>query len=78
MPECICLPNCPFFNDRMENMPTMAAVYKRRYCLGDNTSCARFMVFAALGRGKVPADLSPVDVESALKIIESAGKKDGS
>jgi len=71
MPDCVCLPNCPFFNDRMKNMPTMASIYKRRYCLGDSASCARYMVFTALGRGKVPADLSPIDIETALKIIDN-------
>jgi len=70
MPECVCLPVCPFFNDRMENMPAMSSIYKRRYCLGDSTSCARYMIFITLGREKVPADLSPVDVETAVKIVE--------
>ncbi len=45
MADCICLPKCLFFNDKMENMPSMAQMYKAKYCIGDKSKCARYMVF---------------------------------
>lgn len=69
MAECVCLPKCPFFNDKMKDMPAMIEVYKDKYCRSDNSRCARFMVFKALGREKVPLDLYPNQVEMAQKII---------
>ena len=34
MSECESLGTCPFFNDRMANMPAMKDLYKDRYCRG--------------------------------------------
>ncbi len=73
MAECECLPSCPFFNDKMKNMPTTANVYKKRYCLGDNTKCARYMVFKALGKERVPLDLFPNQIEVAKEILRKEG-----
>lgn len=72
MADCVCLSGCIFFNDKMQNMPSMAHIYKDRYCRGDNTECARYMVFKALGRENVPADLYPNDVARARDIIATA------
>ena len=69
MSDCECLPRCPFFNDKMANMPGMAAIQKRRYCQGDNTQCARHIVLKALGREKVPPDLFPSDTDRAKAIL---------
>jgi hypothetical protein len=73
MPDCKCLPLCPFFNDKMQNMPAAAALLKKRLCQGDNSQCARFMVLGALGRDKVPADLSPNQQDRAKSLIASGG-----
>ncbi len=70
MAECECLPQCPFFHDRMSAMPTMADIFKARYCLGENFHCARHKVFETLGREHVPRDLFPNQLERALEIIE--------
>jgi hypothetical protein len=67
--DCQLLAGCIFFNDKMSSMPGMADLYKSKYCKGDNSSCARFRVFSALGREKVPPDLFPNDVERANTII---------
>lgn len=69
MADCQCLPTCIFFNDRMADMPAMASSMKRRYCQGDNSQCARFMVFSALGKEKVPNDLFPNNVVKAKLIL---------
>lgn len=69
MAECGSLPGCPFFNDRMANMPVTANSMKKRYCLGDNTKCARYMVSRALGKERVPSGLGPGQVDKAEEII---------
>ena len=72
MSECECLPRCPFFNDVMSDMPSTADRMKRKFCLGDNSNCARYLVFKALGSPNVPATLFPMQKERAQELI-SAG-----
>jgi hypothetical protein len=69
MADCECLPGCPFFNDRMAKMPAMADVYKKKYCKGDNSKCARYMVRTALGAQSVPTSLFPNQHEDAKQFI---------
>ena len=72
MSECECLPRCPFFNDVMADMPSTADRMKRKFCLGDNSTCARYMIFKTLGSANVPPSLFPMQKERAEEII--AGK----
>ncbi len=69
MPQCPCLSSCLFFNNKMANMPLAAEKMKARFCQSDNSECARYLVFAKLGRDKVPSDLFPRDVDLANKLI---------
>ncbi len=69
MADCELLATCPFFNDRMANMPTSAAMFKKIYCHKDRTDCARYAVFKALGREKVPSDLFPNEMVRARRVI---------
>jgi len=69
MADCGLIQTCIFFNDKMADMPGMADLYKQRYCRTDNTTCARFMVFTALGRENVPPNLFPNDTSRAHEII---------
>ncbi len=70
MADCICLPSCIFFNDKMENMHAMAQMYKTKYCLEDSSKCARHMVFDKKGKDFVPKDLFPNQIERAKEIIK--------
>ncbi|HUI31294.1 MAG TPA: hypothetical protein VLX91_13880 [Candidatus Acidoferrales bacterium] len=70
MADCECLAGCPFFNDKMADMPGLTTLYKRSYCQGGEfAQCARYMVFKALGKPSVPADLFPNQVERAKALI---------
>lgn len=72
MPDCECLPRCPFFHDQMADMPSTAEMIKGQYCSGpraDNLRCARHMVFAALGSAEVPSDLFPSDMPRAQAML---------
>lgn len=67
MKECEKLPKCPFFHDKLPNMPTMVEALKRMYCLGDNAGCARHQVSAA---GKpVPTDLFPNHLHRVVALL---------
>ena len=72
MPECKRLGACPFFNDRMVDRPGMSKLYKKNYCLKDNSQCARYMVAEAIGTDNVPLDLYPNMIQRVGSII--AGK----
>lgn len=69
MSECICLSRCPFFNDKMKNMPHAADVMREHYCLAEWRTCARHRVFDALGVAAVPDDLFPNMNEDADAIL---------
>ena len=71
MVECECLARCPFFNDKMANMPATTEMYKRKYCRGDNSQCGRYVVFKALGRERVPTDLYPHELERAQQLAST-------
>lgn len=67
MANCEKLEKCPFFNDKMVNMPTIAERLKERFCRCDKESCARYTVSQA---GKpVPPDLFPNMMDRAKQII---------
>ena len=72
MADCECLAKCPFFNDRMPDVDGLGAMFKRRYCQGDNQNCARYQVLKKAGRDKVPPTLYPNQMEIARKIIAAA------
>ena len=65
MADCEFLTLCPFFNDKMENMPSAADMMKKLYCKWNYSHCARYMVAMALGRKKIPPDLFPGDAARA-------------
>lgn len=67
MAECERLRKCPFFRDRMENMPNVSEVMKRTYCLGDKTLCARYQLGAA--GVAVPGDLFTQDAARMREIM---------
>lgn len=69
MADCEFIKRCPFFWDKMKNAPAMSSIYKKKYCKGDNSNCARYMVATRAGRDKVPKDLFPNQQERAKKII---------
>lgn len=70
MADCELLETCIFFNDKMANMPSTAEVVKIRYCREENSGCARYTIYKAVGRGKVPQDLFPNHTERAKQIID--------
>ena len=68
MAVCEMTERCPFFNDRMANMPTIAHFYKGKYCRGTFQECARFQVSKAKG-GVVPIDLFPNQLDRIAELV---------
>ena len=60
---------CPFYNNRLRNMPGGANLQKLHYCENRSDKCARSIVANTLGLHAVPDDLLPYDVQSARKMI---------
>ena len=69
MSTCDLVAQCPFFNDKMANMPISSEYIKLVYCRTDSSTCARYMVVRALGRERVPPDLFPSEMLRAKRII---------
>lgn len=72
MPDCERMQGCPYFqNELIKEFPMMLKLRQERFCRGDNTACALYMVFKALGKEHVPADLIPSQNERAKEIIDN-------
>ena len=69
MSDCPFLAACPFFNDRLANMPTVSGYLKKEYCNSDYTLCARFTVRNEVGVENVPIDMFPNEQKRAQEII---------
>jgi hypothetical protein len=70
MAECTCILTCPFYNDRMRDMPGIADLLKNNYCQGNYENCARYLVRSKLGRDNVPGDLFPNQADRVKSIID--------
>ncbi len=72
MADCELLKGCLFFNDKMPMESGLGAMFKKKYCQGENTDCARFMVAKALGREKVPVTMFPNMTDEARAMIKGS------
>jgi hypothetical protein len=72
--SCENLQGCPFYNDRMSMEKGLGSLYKKKYCEGDKTLCARYKVGSTIGKEFVPADLYPNMFDRAEKIIQEHQK----
>jgi hypothetical protein len=69
MAVCKLMEGCLFFNDKMADMPATAEMLKDQFCRGDNSKCARHMVYNKLGTPRIPPDLYPYQVKQAQVLI---------
>jgi hypothetical protein len=65
---------CVFFNEYLPKMKSVAEGLKDMYCRDDNSECARFTIYKALGIEAVPQALFPNEVDKATLIIIRAQK----
>lgn len=69
MSDCELLAGCLFFNDKMPMETGLGSLFKRNYCQGDYSKCARYKVAKTLGREKVPTTLYPNMFDQAERLI---------
>ena len=72
--DCEFLAACPFYNDGMPMEHGIGAIFKKKYCLGNQQICARYVVVNELGKAFVPDVLYPNMMEMAQRILEDEKK----
>lgn len=74
MGVCEKLEKCPFYQGKMSMDSGLGSMYKKKYCEGDKTVCARYIVATTLGPEYVTESLYPNMDAQAKKIIEENKK----
>lgn len=74
MATCEKLAKCPFYQGKMSMDSGIGSMYKQKYCEGDKTLCARYIVATTLGPEFVTNSLYPNMDKQAQKIIEENKK----
>ncbi len=69
MAECEKLAKCPFYQGQMSMESGLGALYKKKYCEGDKTTCARYRIATTLGPTFVNNDIYPNMSDVADKLI---------
>lgn len=69
MAVCEKLEKCPFYQGKMDINSGIGAMYKRKYCEGDKTQCARHIVATQLGPEYVTNNLYPNMQDAANKLL---------
>ncbi len=77
MNRCPFADKCPFFGDKMKDLPLSAELFQDKYCDADFTKCARYEVRTKCGKEAVPANLYPNQRDRAEKLMDDCcpGKK---
>lgn len=70
MATCEKLAKCPFYQGKMSMETGLGSMYKQKYCEGDKTTCARYMIATKLGPEYVTNSIYPNMTDMALKMIE--------
>ncbi len=68
MAQCNLSGSCVFFNNGLSEMPCTTECLKEKYCWGDYTECALFIVANTYGRDKRSRFLSPNDLLESIKV----------
>ena len=69
MATCEKLSKCPFYQDKMDINSGLGKIYKQKYCEGDKTACARYIISTQLGPEFVTNHIYPNMNELADKML---------
>ena len=69
MALCEKLEKCPFYQGKMNMDSGIGAMYKKKYCEDDNSTCARYIVATQLGAEYVTNNLYPNMNDKAEKLL---------
>lgn len=59
MAACEKLSKCPFYQGSMDINSGLGSLYKQKYCEGDKTTCARYIIATNLGPEFVTNSIYP-------------------
>jgi len=62
---------CPFFGCEVGFSPDLNRTMRERYCLGDNSECARMEIFDLLPMTRIPEDLIPSDRVRVAELVKA-------
>ncbi len=71
---CENVAQCPFFNDKIDIDKGLGFLFKKKYCEGDKTICARYKIATNLGATYVPKNLFPNMNKQAEDILRENNK----
>ncbi len=74
MAMCEKLEKCPFYQGKMTMDSGIGSMFKKKYCEGGKTICARYIVATTLGPNFVPGTLFPNMNDRAKAILAENGK----
>lgn len=66
---CEKLAKCPFYQGKMDINSGLGRMYKTKYCEGNKTTCARYIVATQLGPEYVTDKLYPNMTAAAEKLL---------
>ena len=69
MATCEKLEKCPFYQGKMDINSGLGSMYRKKYCEGDKTICARYIVATQLGSEFVTNNLYPNMNNVAEKLL---------
>lgn len=69
MATCEKLAKCPFYQGKMDINSGLGSMYRKKYCEGDKTICARYIVATELGPEFVTDKLYPNMNSAADKLL---------
>lgn len=74
MATCEKLPKCPFYQGKMDINSGLGAMYKKKYCEGDKTNCARYIISTKLGPEFVNNNIYPNMTDVANNLLKEHNK----
>lgn len=69
MATCEKLSKCPFYQGKMDINSGLGSMYKQKYCGGDKTICARYIIATKLGAEFVTNNIYPNMNDLANKML---------
>ena len=74
MATCEKLSKCPFYQGSMDINSGLGAMYKQKYCEGDKSICARYIIATQLGPEYVTDKIYPNMNDLAKSLLEKHKK----
>ena len=74
MAMCEKFEKCPFYQGKININSGLGAMYKKKYCEGDKTICARYIISTKLGPEFVNNNIYPNMIDVANNLLKEHNK----